>query len=183
MMSAKVATPALLKVKVFWNKDYYVIYFVYDVTNKILSKLDNSSFCIREVIITSILWGFDHKNRFFEGLSWFKFNNVGLELDINFRFYTSLSKGLKLKVKKLWGLTPTFVEVAGEKMVGRLPSPPTILNRVKAAQIWPSCVVGMKVWENSKPVMCKNGVFKCNLIIEFKDIKVLKERVSMCFSS
>ena len=68
MMSAKMATPALLKIKVFWNKGYYVIYYVYDVTNKILShdsiyvmdvvmspKFGNPSICIREVIITSIL--------------------------------------------------------------------------------------------------------------------------------
>ena len=32
MMSAKMAAPALLKIKVFWNKDYYVIYSVYDIT-------------------------------------------------------------------------------------------------------------------------------------------------------
>ena len=68
MMSAKVATPALLKIKVFWNKAYYVICYVYDVTHKILShgsnynmdvvmwpKFGNSSSCMREVIITSIL--------------------------------------------------------------------------------------------------------------------------------
>ena len=68
MMSAKMATPALLKIKVFWNKGYYVIYSVYDITNKILShdpnyivgvvmwlKFGTSSICIKEVIITSIL--------------------------------------------------------------------------------------------------------------------------------
>ena len=68
MMPAKMATPALLKIKVIWNKGYYVIYSVYDVTNKFLShdsnyimnvvmwpKFGNSSICIREVIITSIL--------------------------------------------------------------------------------------------------------------------------------
>ena len=68
MMSAKIATPTLLKIKVFWNKVYYVIYSVYDVTNKILPhdsnyimdvviwpKFDNSNIRIREVIITSIL--------------------------------------------------------------------------------------------------------------------------------
>ena len=62
------ATPSFLKIKVFWNEGYYVIYSVYDVTNKILShhpnyivdvvrwpKFDNSSICIREVIITLIL--------------------------------------------------------------------------------------------------------------------------------
>ena len=28
-------------------------------------------------------------------------------------------KDLKLNVRKVWGLIPTFVEVAGEKLVGR----------------------------------------------------------------
>ena len=34
MMSAKMATPGLLKIKVFWDKDYHFIYSVYDVTKK-----------------------------------------------------------------------------------------------------------------------------------------------------
>ena len=67
-MLAKMVTPAHLKIKVFLNEVYYVIYSVYDVTNKILSRdshliidvvmrpnFGNSSCCIREVIITSIL--------------------------------------------------------------------------------------------------------------------------------
>ena len=37
MMSAKMATLGLLKIKVFWDKGYYVIYYVYDAKNKILS--------------------------------------------------------------------------------------------------------------------------------------------------
>ena len=41
MMSAKIAALALLKIKVFSNKGYYVIYPVYDVTNKILSNDSN----------------------------------------------------------------------------------------------------------------------------------------------
>ena len=36
-MSAKVPSPGLLKIKVFWNKGYDVIISVYDVTYKILS--------------------------------------------------------------------------------------------------------------------------------------------------
>ena len=136
MMSAKMATPELLKVKLFWNKGYYVIYYVYDVTNKILSYESNyivdvvtwpksgySSICIKEVIINSILW----ETTFFERWSWFKFNNLGLALGANLKFYTSLSKGLNLKVRKFWGLIPTFVEVTGEKLVGR-PFCPSILN-------------------------------------------------------
>ena len=68
MMSAKMAASALLKIKVFWNIGYYVIYFVYGGTNKILShdsnhiidvviwsKFGNYSICIIEVIIISIL--------------------------------------------------------------------------------------------------------------------------------
>ena len=37
-MLAKMATPGLLKIKVFQNKDYDVIIYVSDVTNKILSR-------------------------------------------------------------------------------------------------------------------------------------------------
>ena len=38
MMSAKMATPGLLKIMVFWNKGYDVIISVDDATNKILSR-------------------------------------------------------------------------------------------------------------------------------------------------
>ena len=67
------------------------------------------------------------KTPFFEGWSKFKFNNLGLAVGANLTFYTSLWKGLKLKVKKFWGLIPTFVEVTGEKLVwggGRFGPPP-----------------------------------------------------------
>ena len=68
------------------------------------------------------------KTTFCEGWSLFKINNVGLTLGINFRFYISVEKRLKLKVRKLWGLIPTFAEVTGEKLVERaflhLPLPP-----------------------------------------------------------
>ena len=48
------------------------------------------------------------------------FNNLGLALGIALKFYTSFSvaNGLKLKVRKLWRLILTFVEVTGEKLVG-----------------------------------------------------------------
>ena len=41
MMSAKVATLGLLKIKVFWNKGYDVMISVHDITNKILSRESN----------------------------------------------------------------------------------------------------------------------------------------------
>ena len=40
-MSAKMATPGLLKITVFWNKGYDVIISLDDVTNKILSRDSN----------------------------------------------------------------------------------------------------------------------------------------------
>ena len=68
MMSAKMDTLGLLKIKVFRKKHNDVIISVYDITNKILSrdssyfvnlvirpKFGNSSTSMREVISTSIL--------------------------------------------------------------------------------------------------------------------------------
>ena len=67
MMSAKMATPDLLKLTVFWNKGYDVIIPVNDVTKNYhviqiifqmcfcVSKFGNSCISMREVIITSIL--------------------------------------------------------------------------------------------------------------------------------
>ena len=71
MMSAKLATANLLKIKEifkFWNKAYEVVIFVHHVTNKTLScnsyyivnlvmlpNFSNSSISMREVIIASII--------------------------------------------------------------------------------------------------------------------------------
>ena len=41
MMSTKMATPSLLKIKLFRNRGYDIIISVYDVTNKILSRDSN----------------------------------------------------------------------------------------------------------------------------------------------
>ena len=38
------------------------------------------------------------KTAFFEGWPWFKLDNLGLTLGTNLKFYTILSKGLKIKV-------------------------------------------------------------------------------------
>ena len=51
------------------------------------------------------------------------------------KFYASEAKGLKLKVRKCFGLTPTFVEVTWEKLVNGVflhPPPPSLLNRVES---------------------------------------------------
>ena len=68
MISAKMATLDLLKLKVLWSKGYDVMTSVHDVTNKILScdsnyivnvvmwpKFGNSSIPMREGMINSIL--------------------------------------------------------------------------------------------------------------------------------
>ena len=55
------------------------------------------------------------KTTLFAGWSWFKFSNLGLTQGIALKIYTSVAKGLKLQVRKFWGLIPTFVEVTGEK--------------------------------------------------------------------
>ena len=68
MISAKMVTLGLFKIKLFWNKDYDVIICVHDVTKKMLlrdsnnivdvvmwPKFGNSSDSMREVIATSIL--------------------------------------------------------------------------------------------------------------------------------
>ena len=68
MMSAKLATPDVLKITVFWKTFYDVITTVDDVTNKFLlhdssytvdafmwPKFGNCSISMREVIATSIL--------------------------------------------------------------------------------------------------------------------------------
>ena len=131
MMSAKLTTPGFLRIKIFQKKGYGVIILYYDATNKKLShyltyiadgvtwpKYGNSSISIREVIITSILYRLNQKNYFFEGCSWFKFNNLELALGMTLTFYSRVAKGLKLNVRKFCGLSPTFVEVKGEKLVG-----------------------------------------------------------------
>ena len=121
ILSTKMATPCLLKITVFWNKGCDVIISANDVTVIILwhdsnyivevfmwPKFGNSSISMGKAIRTSILYGFDRKATFFEGCSWFKFNNSWLLLGANLKFYTSVGKGLKLKVRKFWGLIPTY---------------------------------------------------------------------------
>ena len=106
MMSAKMATLDLLKIKLFLYKVYDAIIPVHDVIIKILS------------CDFHMTW------------SWFKFNNLRLALGTNLKFYTSAAKALKLKVGKFLGLIPTSVEVTGGKLVGGTFLAPCILNRI-----------------------------------------------------
>ena len=54
-----------------------------------------------------------------------------LTLGTNLKFYTSVAKRFKLKVKKFWGLIPKFVEITGEKLVEGVLFGSPILNKVK----------------------------------------------------
>ena len=78
MMSTKLVTLGLLKIKVLWNKGYDVKISVYGVTSKTLSRdsnyfvdvvvwleIANPTIFMREVIITSTLYRFVKKNSFF----------------------------------------------------------------------------------------------------------------------
>ena len=57
-------------------------------------------------------------------------------MNLALNFYTSAVKGLKHKVRKIWGQIPKFVEVTEEKLVGDLfARKPSILNRVKVTII------------------------------------------------
>ena len=93
MMSTKLATLDLLKIKVLWKKGCVVIIFVHDVTNTVLSletsyivdvvmwlKFGNSSNSLSEVIITSIQKKLlkviiTRRTNSFEKCFWFKFND------------------------------------------------------------------------------------------------------------
>ena len=77
IMSAKLATLGLLKIKVFWNKGYDVIISVHDITNKILSH--NSNYIVDAVI-------------------WTKFGNSGISM----REVINLSSYHNLNFIRIW---------------------------------------------------------------------------------
>ena len=63
-------------------------------------KFVNSSISLREIIITSFLYGFDKKKKqIFLSMVLVQFIYLGLVIVINLKFYISLVKELKLKVK------------------------------------------------------------------------------------
>ena len=132
----ELATIDLLKIKVFWKKGCDVITFDYDVTNKIISResnyavdvvvwpmFGNSSNSMKKLSWPQFYKNLSRKTEFCEGCSWFKFNNLGLALDMALRFYRSVEKGLK---PKFWRLILTFAQITGEKAGRRafLPTPP-----------------------------------------------------------
>ena len=88
--------------------------------------------CIKPVIITSIIKGIDQKknNKFFKKCSWFNFNNVGLTLGRAFKFYTSVTKGLKLNHKLLGANSFVSRSYRGETGMSTFCTTFVILNKV-----------------------------------------------------
>ena len=130
MISAKMATLGLLKIRIFWNKGYDIIiswrhpqifitwFKFYYRCGHVTKVWQLYHFYEKSYHNLDFIRIWLEKPFFFEGWSWFKFNNFGLALDTNLEFYTSVAKVLKLKVKNIWRPNPTFVEVTGEKLVG-----------------------------------------------------------------
>ena len=72
MIAAKMATPGLLKITVFWTKDYDVIITVDDVTNKILLRDWNyivDMFMWQSLVIAEFLWGKLSQPQFYKDLN------------------------------------------------------------------------------------------------------------------
>ena len=67
---------------------------------------------MRQVIVTSILYGLDQKNQISEWYSWLKFKNLGLALGMALKILHQCRKGVKTKRQKILGVT-------GEKLLGR----------------------------------------------------------------
>ena len=77
----------------------------------------------------------------------FKFNNLGLTPGTNLKFYTSVAKGFKLKVRKLLGLNPIFVEVTGENLVGgTFPPPPSWIGLISLILYYSVSLKKIIVW-------------------------------------
>ena len=106
--------------------------FVVDVI--MWPNFNNCSITVREVLIISILWRFEQKNHFFDWLSGPKFNNFEPARRIALKVYTTLSKGLKVKVRKLLVLIRTVAGVTGVILLGRrVFATPSLVSSIRLA--------------------------------------------------
>ena len=72
MMPAKMATPGLLNINIFWKKAYDVIIFVHDVTNTISSRHSNIMYiwsCDPSLVTLAFLWEKLSYTQFYKDLS------------------------------------------------------------------------------------------------------------------
>ena len=157
MMSAKLADSGLPKRMAFWNKVYDVIILSMTSPAKfchVIQIILQMRSCGQSLVTQAILWkklsqpqfynDLTRNNRIFEGSSWFKFNNLGLALGTKLKFYTSVAKGFKLKVRKFSWIIPTFAEVTGEKLVGGdLFGPPSSIGLKMLFEITVKCLINL----------------------------------------
>ena len=163
-----------------------VIIYIHDATNEILSSSSNyiadivmwpnfghSSIFMREVIISQIIYEFVQKTDF-EGWSWFKFNRLGLALGTALKFYSSVAKGLKLKVKRCW-----------EELVGGLfgipPSRSVKTITCSCVQCELTCIITITILEN----VLGNIKISCFYLRENRgrEIVLLRLHVCRCWTS
>ena len=131
MLPVKLATLGHLKMKIFWDKSCNVIIFAHGVTKKNLfgqsnftiamdmwPKFDNSGSSMREVIMPSILERFDQEIHFFWGMLFVHWFGTGTRYDSEIMH--KCGKRVKIKVRKFWRLTLTFVKLQGKIWQGFL---------------------------------------------------------------
>ena len=121
------------------------------------------------------------KTTFFEGWSCVKFNNLGLALGTNLKFYSSVAKGLKLKVRKLLGLIPMFVGIRLQRKnwYGEAFCPPlSILNSVKVPNNIPinppSCSFTLFLMVCLTPFINKPGSSNDSTIFKISFVSLLE---------
>ena len=141
MMSAKLVTLDLLKIKVFWNKGYDVIISVYDINNKILSrdsnyivdvarwsKFRNSNISMRSYHKLSFVRIWPEKP-FFSGELLVEVQQLRAGTRYGLEILDQCGKRIKTTNQKVLDLIPMFVEATGEKLVGGFfaphPHPPS----------------------------------------------------------
>ena len=96
----------------------------------------NSSSSMREVITTSILKELDQKNQFTGVVVLVQVQSFGTGSWCKLKILHKREKGSKLKVREILEIIPTFVEVAGDKLV-RARGPFSVL---------PPSWIGLRKW-------------------------------------
>ena len=130
MMSAKMASPGLLKITVFWNKSYDVIISVDDVTNKfyhaiqIILQMYSRD---QSLVTAAFLWEKLSQLQFYKDLT-----RKPLFLRSGLDILHQCGKKVKKKVRTFWG-DNSYVCRSYRRKTGTggfLPNPLPILNRV-----------------------------------------------------
>ena len=104
----------------------------------------------------------NRQNANLEWLSWLKFDNLGLALGTNLKFYTSVAKGLKLKERKFWELIPMFLEITEENR-GKTGRGSTPLNDAILTNIY-IFIIFIAIWFYSTLLPFKNFLMQYKIM-------------------